>query len=83
MAVTKRRLTIENVNLDDDREMDALVDQMFTAGLARVKAEGDDLRRSGILDSQGNPLVKELPASRRTARIIVTAVIGKAKTLAG
>jgi len=42
--------------------MDALVDQMFTAGLARVKAEGDDLRRKGLLDSRGNPLVKELPA---------------------
>ncbi len=48
------RLTIENVNLDDEREMDALIDQMFTAGLARVKAEGDDLRRKGLLDSEGN-----------------------------
>jgi hypothetical protein len=61
MAVTKR-LTIEDVNLDDHCEMDALVGQMFTAGLARVKAEGDDLRRKGLLDSEGNPLVKELPA---------------------
>jgi hypothetical protein len=61
MPVT-RRLTIENVNLDDEREMDALVDQMFTVGLARVKAEGNELRGKGILDSQGNPLVKELPA---------------------
>jgi hypothetical protein len=57
-----KRLTIESVNLDDEREMDALVDQMFTVGLARVKAEGDELRRKGLLDSQGNPLVKELPA---------------------
>ncbi len=60
MAITKR-LTIENVNLDDEREMDALVDQMFTAGLARVKDEGDKLRQQGLLDSQGNLLVKELP----------------------
>jgi hypothetical protein len=64
MAVTKR-LTIENVNLDDEREMDALVDQMFTAGLARVKAEGDELRRKGLLDSQGNLLVRELPADMK------------------
>ena len=64
MPVTKR-LTIENVNLDDEREMDALVDQMFTVGLARVKAEGDELRRKGLLDSQGNPLMKELPADMR------------------
>ncbi|SPF35348.1 hypothetical protein SBA4_1640012 [Candidatus Sulfopaludibacter sp. SbA4] len=61
MPVTKR-LTIENVDLDDECEMDALVDQMFTAGLARVKAEGDELRRKGLLDSQGNLLIKELPA---------------------
>jgi hypothetical protein len=60
MSVT-RRLTIENVNLDDEREMDALVDQMFTVGLARVKAEGDELRRKGVVDSQGNPVAKELP----------------------
>ena len=61
MPVTKR-LTIESVNLDDKNEMDALVDQMFTVGLARVKAEGDELRRKGILDSQGHLLRKELPA---------------------
>jgi len=61
MAITKR-LTIESVNLGDQREMDALVDQMFTAGLARVKAEGDKLRQKGLLDSQGNLVVKELPA---------------------
>jgi hypothetical protein len=50
------------VNLEDEREMDALVGQMFTAGLARVKAEGDELRRKGLLDSQGNLLSKKLPA---------------------
>jgi hypothetical protein len=61
MPITKR-LTIENVNLDDELEMDALVDQMFTTGLERVKAEGDELQRKGLLDSQGNLLVKELPA---------------------
>jgi hypothetical protein len=64
MRITKR-LTIENVNLDDDREMDALVDQMFTAGLARVKAEGDELRRKGLLDPQGNLLMKDLPANMK------------------
>ena len=61
MPVAKR-LTIENVNLDDEREMDAFVDQVFTAGLERVRAEGDELRRRGLLDSQGNPVVKKRPA---------------------
>jgi hypothetical protein len=61
MPITKL-LTIENVNLDDEREMDAFVDQVLTAGMERVRAEGDELRRKGLLDSQGNLLVKELPA---------------------
>jgi hypothetical protein len=61
MPVTKR-LTIENVNLDDERELDAFDDQVLAAGLERVRAEGDELRRRGILDSEGNLLVKELPA---------------------
>ena len=45
MPVTKR-LTIKNVNLDDEREMDAFVDQVLTAGMERVRAEGDELRRT-------------------------------------
>lgn len=61
MAIIKR-LAIENVNLDDKREMDALVDQMFNTGLARVKAEGDELRWKGILDQEGNADVKFMPA---------------------
>jgi hypothetical protein len=61
MPVTKR-LTIENVNLDDERELDAFDDQIITAGLERVRAERDELRRRGILDSEGELLVTELPA---------------------
>lgn len=57
-----KRLSIESVNLDDEREMGAFVDQVFTAGLERVRAEGDELRRKGLLDSEGNLLVKKLPA---------------------
>ena len=64
MPVTKR-LTIENVNLDDEREMDAFVDQVLTAGMERVRAEGDELRRKGLLDLQGHLLVKELPADMK------------------
>jgi hypothetical protein len=60
-----RRLTIENVDLDDDHEIDALVDQMFSFGLERVRAEGDELRRKGILDSDGNLLLKELPSDMK------------------
>jgi hypothetical protein len=64
MPITKR-LTIENINLDDDAELDAFDDQVITAGLERVQAEGDELRRRGILDAQGNVLLKELPADMK------------------
>ena len=53
------------VNLDDEREMDAFDDQAITAGMERVRAEGDELRRKGLLDAQGNLLVNELPADMR------------------
>jgi hypothetical protein len=61
MPITKR-LTIENVNLDDDIELDAFDDQVITTGLERVRAEGDELRRKGILDREGNLHLKEPPA---------------------
>jgi hypothetical protein len=59
-----KRLTIENVNFDDQREMDALADQVITAGLERVRTEGDQLRRKGLLDGQGN-ILQESPADMR------------------
>jgi len=60
VPITKR-LTIENVDLDDQDEMDAFVDQVITAGLERVRAEGDELRRKGLMDENGNLLIKDLP----------------------
>jgi hypothetical protein len=62
-----KRLTIENVNLDDAREMDAFDDQLITAGMKRVQGEGDELRRRGLLDAEGNLLIKELPVDMREA----------------
>jgi len=60
-----KRLTIDSVNLDDQREMDALDDQVITAGMERVRAEGDELRRKGVLDEHGNLRVTEVPADMR------------------
>ena len=62
---TVKRLTFDNVNLDDEREMDEFDNQMITVGLERVRAEGDELRRRGLLDAEGNLLLKELPADMR------------------
>jgi len=61
MPITKR-LTIDTLNLDDRHELDVFDDQVITAGMERVRAEGDKLRGDGLLDQQGNLLVKELPA---------------------
>jgi hypothetical protein len=60
VPITKR-LTIENVDLDDQDEMDAFDEQVITAGLKRVRAEGDELRRRGLMDENGNLLIKDLP----------------------
>lgn len=60
-----KRLTIQNINLDDDAELNAFDDQVIAAGLERVRAEGDELRRRGILDAQGNVILKELPADMK------------------
>ena len=62
---TAKRLAIENVNLDDEREMDAFFDQVIDAGIERVRAEGDELRRKGLLDAQGNVLLDKLPPDMR------------------
>jgi hypothetical protein len=63
--LSTKRLTIDNVNLDDRLEMDAFDGQVITAGMERVRAEGDELRRRGLLDEHGNLLAKELPVSLR------------------
>jgi hypothetical protein len=60
MPVAKR-LTVDNIELDDQREMDAFDDQVIGAGMERIRAEGHELRGRGLLDDHGNPLAKELP----------------------
>jgi hypothetical protein len=60
-----RHLTKENVNLDDDEEVEAFDARIIAAGMARVLAEGEELRRRGLLDSEGRVLLKELPADMR------------------
>jgi hypothetical protein len=54
---TAKQLTIETVNLDDDREMDEFDRQVISAGMERVHAEIKELKQKGLLDAQGKPLV--------------------------
>ena len=60
-----KRLTLETVDFENQAEMDALDEQMMAAGIERVRAEGDELRRRGLLDENGNVCLKELPADMR------------------
>ena len=58
---TAKQLTIETVNLNDEREMDEFDRQVIAAGMERVRAEIKDLRQKGLLDALGKPVLKELP----------------------
>jgi hypothetical protein len=78
---TTKRLTIDNVNLEDQREMDALADQMFSIGMARVRAEGDELRRKGLLDEHGKLLVTELQHDFET--VLLAALLTQEPRIAG
>lgn len=64
MAVTKR-LTLETVDFDDIAEVEAFEEQMISVGMERVRAEGEELRRRGVLDEHGNLLLKEMPPDMR------------------
>ena len=58
---TTKHLTIETVNLDDQRELDEFDRQVIAAGMERVRAEIEELQRRGLLDVQGKLTLKQLP----------------------
>ena len=62
---TTKRLTLDNVDFDNQSEMDEFMDQVITAGVERVRAEGAELRRRGLMDENGKLLVKDLPADMK------------------
>lgn len=62
---TTKRLTIDTVNFEDQREVDALDAHVIAIGMERVRAEGDELRRRGLLDEQGKVLATGLPADMK------------------
>ena len=58
---TTKPLTIESVNLDDNREMDEFDRQVIAAGMEEVRAGIAELQRKGLLDEQGKLTLKEIP----------------------
>ena len=60
MPLTKR-LTIETVDLDDKREMNAFDQQVIEAGMQRVRLHRAELRAKGLLSADGQLLITDLP----------------------
>ena len=65
---TTKPLMIDNVDLDDEREMDEFDRQVIAVGMERVQSEIERLRSRGLLDAQGRLVVKELPADMVATR---------------
>jgi len=60
-----KRLTLEDVDFDDDAEMDAFFEQVIASGLERVRADVAELQAMGLMDSEGKLLNSELPPDMR------------------
>ena len=60
MPVT-HRLSIENVNFDNESEVDAFDQQVIASGMERVRADRAELRAKGLLGDDGKLLLTELP----------------------
>jgi hypothetical protein len=58
--LTTKRLTIETVNLDDEREMDEFDRRVIASGMDRARSEIEELQRKGLLDEHGKPTMREL-----------------------
>lgn len=58
---TPKPLTIDTLNLDDEREMDEFDRQVIFAGMDRVRTEIADMQRKGLLDAEGKLTLTSLP----------------------
>ena len=62
---TTKLLTLETVDFGNPAEVDAFLEQVMTAGIARVRAETAELKARGLMDENGKLLNTELPADMR------------------
>jgi len=60
-----KHLTLETVNFDDRKEVDTFLEEMMAEGMRRVRAEGAELKASGLMDADGKLLLIELPPDMR------------------
>jgi hypothetical protein len=55
------RRTIDTIDVENDREMDALIEQVLEAGNIIAEAERDEMIRKGVIDTRGSLLKTEPP----------------------
>ena len=64
MKATKS-LTINSIDVDNDEELDALMDQVLAEGDKIYEAQYKESLRLGIIDEKGHLLKHELPEDMR------------------
>ena len=65
MRISAKRVTIEDVDVDNQDELDAFDASILAEGNRRIQAEVDECVRLGIVDAKGNLLKRELPEDMR------------------
>jgi hypothetical protein len=60
-----KRLSLDSIDIEDDKEMDALTQQVLEAGNVIAESERAEMIRKGIIDVRGNLLKTELPEDMR------------------
>ncbi len=58
-------LTIETIDVDNDRELDALMSHVLAEGDKIYRKQRKEAIRLGIIDEKGNLLKRELPEDMR------------------
>lgn len=62
---TTKRLTLDMIDPRDNEAIRQFERQMFEEAMVRIRAEGEELRRLGLMDEHGKMLLKELPPDMR------------------
>jgi hypothetical protein len=65
MSKPSTLLRFEDVDVEDDAQLDAFLEQLLDLGYRRVQAEVAECVRLGILDEKGNLLRHDLPDDMR------------------
>ncbi len=65
MSISSKRITIEDVDVDSQEDLDTFDGSILAEGNKRIRAEVDECIRLGIVDAKGNLLKRELPEDMR------------------